>query len=123
MKVLSSYLYTIGIILIGSLITSVLYYFNITSDKLNMIFLYAVSILAIFIGSIKISKNLKYKGIINGIIYFLSWFIIMIFLSLVVFKNNFTFKNLIYYVVLIVFSIFGGILGKNIENEKDVNDI
>ena len=121
MKYLYSFLYTLGIILIGSLITSILYYFNITTDKLNMIFLYSVSLLAIFVGSIKISKNLKYKGIINGIIYFIPWFIIMIFFSLLIFKNSFGIKNLIYYIVLLLFSIMGGILGKNMQEEKDVN--
>ncbi len=117
-KYLFPILYTVGITLIGGLITSILYYFNITSDKLNNIFLYVISILGIFIGAIKISINLNYKGIVSGVLYFLFWFIIMLFLSLVFFKTNFSLKNIIYYLVLLVFSIFGGIIGKNMQEES-----
>ena len=74
-------LYSFTSLLIGSFIVSILYYFNITSDKFNNILLYFISISSIFIGSTYFSKNMKYKGLINGIIYFLIWFIIMLFLS------------------------------------------
>ena len=77
--------YSLGIILIGTLISSILYYFNITTDKLNKIFLYSISILSIFIGSLKLGKNL------------------------------------IYYLVLLVFSLLGGILGKNMNEEADIS--
>lgn len=110
--------YTILIILVGCLITSILYYFNITSDKLNAVFLYVTSILAMFIGTIKLGKNLKYKGIISGLIYFSFWFVIMLFLSLVFFKTDFSIKNVIYYLVLLIFSILGGVLGKNMQEEN-----
>ncbi len=117
-KYLFPMLYTIGIILIGGLITSALYYFNITSDKLNNIFLYVISMLGIFVGAVKISKELKYKGIVSGGLYFLFWIIIMLFLSLVFFKTTLSFKNIIYYLVLLVFSLLGGILGKNMQEEN-----
>lgn len=87
-----------------------------------MIFIYVTSILALFIGSIKFSKNIKYKGIINGLIYFIIWFIIMLFFSLVIFKTNYTLKNLVYYIVLLIFSIIGGILGKNLQEETVTNN-
>ena len=44
------FIYGIGIILIGALLTIILYYFNVTTDKLNSIFLYSVSILSFFVG-------------------------------------------------------------------------
>lgn len=117
-KYLFPMLYTLGIILIGGLITSTLYYFNITSDKLNNILLYVISMLGIFVGAVKMSKNLNYKGIVSGALYFLFWIIIMLFLSLVFFKVNLSFKNIIYYLVLLVFSLLGGILGKNMQEEN-----
>lgn len=120
-KYLYPIIYTIGIILIGTLIISILYYFNITSDKLNTIFLYAISILAIFIGTLSLAKNLKYKGLITGLIYFFGFFIISIIISLLIFKTSFGFKNIIYYLVLLIFSLLGGVLGKNISEEADIN--
>lgn len=119
-KYLFPVLYTLGIMLIGTLITSVLYYFNVTSDKLNTIFLYIVSILGIFIGALKLAKKVNNKGIVTGLIYFTCFFVVMVFLSLVVFKTKIEVKNIIYYFVLLIFSLLGGVLGKNTSEEADI---
>lgn len=114
-----AFLYSFTSLLIGSFIVSILYYFNITSDKFNNILLYFISISSIFIGSTYFSKNMKYKGLVNGIIYFLIWFIIMLFLSLIIFKTHFGIKNIIYYIILLIFSLIAGVLGKNLEDKSD----
>lgn len=118
-KHIGAFLYSFTSLLIGSFIVSILYYFNITSDKFNNILLYFISISSIFIGSTYFSKNMKYKGLINGVIYFLIWFIIMLFLSLIVFKTHFGIKNIIYYIILLIFSLIAGVLGKNLEDKSD----
>ena len=118
-KYLIPILYTLGIILIGAFLSSILYYFNITSDKLNNILLYLISILGIFTGSVLLSKDIKYKGIINGLLYFIGWFIIMLLLSLIVFKTSIKINDLIYYAVILIFSMLGGIIGKNLKEEND----
>lgn len=118
-KYLIPILVNVGVLLIGTLISSILYYFNITSDKINGIMLYLISFASIFVGSMMLAKNLKYKGIITGLFYFLFWFIISIFLSLVVFKSTFNIKNIIYYLILLVFTLLGSIIGKNIQKEND----
>ena len=112
-KYLFPSIYTILIILLGSLITSILYYFNITSDKLNSILLYLVGVISIFVGSLLTSKKSNKKGIISGLIYFIIFALICLFLSLIVFKSNFSISSLIYYIVLLVFSLLAGIIGKN----------
>ena len=119
-KYVMPFLYTIGILLIGTLITSTLYYFNILSDKMYSIFLYLISIIGILIGSIKFSKLLNKKGFINGTIYFLILFILMIVISLIIFKSKISTKSIIYYFILLIFSILGGIIGKNTKKENDV---
>ena len=119
-KYVMPFLYTIGILLIGTLITSTLYYFNILSDKIYSIFLYLISIIGILIGSIKFSKLLNKKGFINGTIYFLILFILMIVISLIIFKSKISTKSIIYYFILLIFSILGGIIGKNTKKENDV---
>ena len=118
-KHIGAFLYSFTSLLIGSFIVSILYYFNITSDKFNNILLYFISISSIFIGSTYFSKNMKYKGLINGVIYFLIWFIIMLFLSLIIFKTHFGIKNIIYYIILLIFSLIAGVLGKNLEDKSD----
>lgn len=120
-KYLIPILYTLMIILIGSFLSSVLYYFNITSDKIDNILLYLISIVGIFTGSIFFSKEIKYKGIINGLIYFVVWFTIMLLSSLIIFKTTFKINSLIYYSIILIFSILGGIIGKNLKEENDGN--
>ena len=115
------FIYTIVIILIGSLISSGLYYFNITNDKLNVIFIYVTSILGILVGSIINAKESENKGIISGLIFFLISFIIMLILSLLIFKTNLSIKQIIYYIILLIFSIFGGIIGKNMDEKATTN--
>ncbi len=118
-KYLIPALYTLGIIVIGTLVSSALYYFNITSSKINSILLYLISIAGIFTGSILFSKEIKYKGIISGIIYFMACFIVMGILSLLVFKSSFKLSGLIYYIVILIFSMLGGVIGKNLKEEND----
>ena len=120
-KYLFPIIYSVSIILVGGLISTVLYYFDITSTKVNNIFLYATAILSLFVGSLKLAKELNYKGFITGLLYFLFWFIIMLFLSLVIFKASFTLKSLIYYVVILLFSMLGGVLGKNMQEETEAS--
>lgn len=120
-KYLLPIIYSVSIILVGGLISTVLYYFDITSTKVNTIFLYATAILSMFVGSLKLAKELNHKGFITGLLYFLFWFIIMLFLSLVIFKASFTLKSLIYYVVILLFSMLGGVLGKNLKEETEAS--
>lgn len=119
-KYLPAFLYTIGICLIGTLITTILYYFNITSDKFNTILLYLVSIISMFVGTFIIGKRTSKKAIIAGSIYYIIFLTIMILLSLLVFKTSFKLSNLIYFIIIYAFSIIGSIIGKN-SKEADIN--
>ena len=120
-KYLIPCLYTLSILLLGSFLSSIIYYFNLTSDKFNTILLYLIGIMSIFVGSLKLSKNLNQKGIITGVIYFGIFFVIMIFTSVVIFKSELNIKSFIYYFVLLIFSMLGGVLGKNMQEEKEAN--
>lgn len=119
-KYLLAFVYSVLIILVGSLLSSILYYFNITTDKINSILIYLTSITAIFVGSFKLSKCLKYKGIITGALYFFILLILFIAISLIVFKANYSISNIIFYLILLVFSLLGGIIGKNYQSKNDV---
>lgn len=119
-KYLPAFLYTIGICFIGTLVTTILYYFNITSDKFNTILIYLVSIISMFIGTFIIGKKTNKKAIIAGSIYYLIFFLIMLILSFLIFKSPFKISNLIYYVILYVFNILGAIIGKNNKEETGI---
>lgn len=114
-KCLLGFLYTFLFLIAGCFISTLLYYFNILSDKANTIFLYIIIILASIIGSVKFSKHLKYRGIINGLIFYFICAILFIISSVIIFKSNFGIKNLVYYLVMLLSSVLGGIIGKNKE--------
>ncbi len=114
-KCLLGFLYTFLFLIVGCFISTLLYYFNILSDKANTIFLYIIIILSSIIGSVKFSRHLKYRGIINGLIFYLVCIILFILSSVIIFKSNFSLKNLVYYLVMLLSSVLGGIIGKNKE--------
>ena len=116
-KYLFAFAYSFLIILIGCLISSILYYFNITTDKINSILIYLNGIIAIFIGSFKLGKELKYKGIITGGLYFFILLIFFVITSLLIFKANYSINNIIFYLILFIFSLLGGIIGKNYQTK------
>ncbi len=120
-KYLLPVIYTIGIMIIGSIISSILYYLGITNDKINKIIIFIIGMVAIFIGSIKLGKFSNKKGLISGIIYFTIWFIIMIISNLLIYKVGFKINSLIYYTSILIFSVLGGIIGKNKQKEADAN--
>ena len=116
-KYLIQALYTITIFLIGLLLTSILYYFNVTNEKINKILIYLISFASIFIGALKIGKITKQKGIITGLIYFVFMFIIMFLLSITVFNTQIKLDMFVYYFICFIFSILGSIIGKNMQSE------
>ena len=110
---------TTMVVLVGTLIISTFYYFNLISDKLNTIFLYLVSITAMFSGAFLLGKQTKEKGYLSGIIYYFAWLVIMIILSLVFIKASFSVSMLIYFIVLLISSILGSSIGINYKKEAD----
>lgn len=116
------FFYTLLIILLGALFSSILYYFDIIGDKLNTIILYLISIISIFTGALMLCRKIKQKGIIGGAIYFGIWFVIINIISLIIFKSKFSFNSFIYYFILLIFSIMGGVIGKNSQIEIDTEN-
>lgn len=103
-------------LLIYLLIASIFYYFEILNYKVIYLISFIVILLIMFIFSFLSSKEIKYKGYINGFLYGLSNVLLMTIISKI--SSNISSRALIYYILLIVVSISGGILGiqKNLKN-------
>ena len=109
------YLLFIGIFIIFNLIISLLYLLtNIPYSIISSILLIFYLISFAFLGFI-ITKNSHKKGIISGLIIGSITILILIILSLI-FKCNFNFKNILYYLLILLSTIFGSIISKNIKN-------
>ena len=87
---------------------------SITISKLSVI-LTAIRFLVI---SILASNKSQERGIITGLKLGLSFIILLILINLIIFKSPFNIDRLIYYLILLISSILGGSIGKNIKKKS-----
>ena len=87
---------------------------SITISKLSVI----LTAISFFIIAILASHNTKERGIILGLKLGLSFVILLILVNLILFKSPFNIDRLIYYMILIMSSLLGGSIGKNIKIHK-----
>lgn len=108
---LKSMIYTISTILIGTTILTILNYFNILNGTPLKTLMLLIPVIGVFIGSFLIGKTSNQKGYIEGLKYGIIWIISLLIINLI--TKNFTITSIIYYIILILISIFAGVLGIN----------
>lgn len=110
-KYLKSFLYTLGIIIISTIIISILNYFNIINGTtLNILYL-IIPIISISIGSFILGKTAEKKGYIEGLKYSSIWSIIILTINIIIKEINLS--SIIFFVTTILLSILSSILGIN----------
>lgn len=105
---------TIGImaliLFIATFFITTLNYFNLISGSFLSILEILIMIITLFTGGFLIGKNSKAKGWLEGLkvgaINIFIYFIINI-----IFIKEISFKVLLYYIILIICSILGGMIG------------
>lgn len=121
MKKIKSYLislgYTLGIIAAFTLIISILSYFDLLSDKVFNVLKLVIPIISTIVGGFFIGKSSLRNGYRQGIKFGLV-FILLSFLICIIF-GTFTFSILIFYIIMILSSMFGSMIGIN---KKNIND-
>lgn len=106
-----------GIILI-TLITTMLYYFNIISTNFLQITNIIVLIFFILLGTIFLGKKAIRRGWLAGLIYGSIFLIIINIFNLALFHNPYQLNNLIYYLIILITSILGSMIGINLKKTK-----
>ena len=97
----------IGFVFLFPLVLGILNLLGIESYKIMiLIFMGIISLLSGFI----IGKKTDKKGYINGLILGLSLSIFFFIFSLL-FKNSYKIDTLLYYLIIIVFTTFGSMIG------------
>lgn len=104
---------SIGSILILTLLVTILNYFNLFSEGLVNVFKIIIPIISLFIGGFLMGKSSLENGWIEGLKFSLIFIILLILFNLFGLGSSLEFKNLLYYIIIIVSSIFGSILGIN----------
>lgn len=122
MKYLKSITKAIGImvlmLLISTLFITLFHYFNIIGKKFVTILEIVVPILTLFIGGFLIGKTSEKKGWLEGLKLAFIFLILMILFNYLGLRNHLEIKNLIYYLILVISSMFGSMIGINKNNQK-----
>lgn len=115
MKNLFEYLKYIGFYFLFTIILAlIMSLFNIININTSNIIIILNIIIFIFINILAVQDTSE-KGIKRGIKIGLITTIIMFLINLIIFKNNISFAQIIYYIILIFCGTLGGSLGKNIK--------
>ena len=110
-KILNS-LFTFFIIIFGgTLVITILNYFNMLSNSIISIIKLILPILGMFISSYRLGKTSEKKGYLEGLKF--GGIVILIFSLLVILLDKFELKSLIYYLILILTSIMSSTVGIN----------
>lgn len=114
-----SLIYMISILLVSTIIITLLNYFNIIGNKFITVFKIIIAFISMFIGGFIMGKNSKQKGWLEGIKLGFIIIVILFLTNLIILKQDWSVKNLIYYLILIVSCIFGSMIGinKKIDNK------
>lgn len=110
---LGTTLLSIFIILI---VTTTLYYFNILSPNVYNIIKLITLLLSLFINAYLLGQSATKKGYLEGLK--LSGLLTTILLLCALLTSSFTFKLLLYYLIITITTIFGSMVGISRKQEK-----
>ncbi len=117
-KYLKSLLYIFISILIFTLLISSLSYFNLLGSALKYFKLIAI-IVSMLIGGIFLGKQSSNKGYLEGIKIGVIVIFILFLLSYLGFDKNINLERIIYYLIILISSIFGSIIGINKKSKSE----
>ncbi len=107
---LKSYAYLFGSILILTLLLSIINYFIVLPTNTIKIIIPIVSILY---SSIILGKNSNSKAYLEGIKFSLIYILFIFLISILFFKTKIKIDILLYYLILVLTSMFGSMIGIN----------
>lgn len=114
-----SLLFIIGSLLILTLLLTFFNYFNLFSNGLVSTFKIIIPIISLFAGGFFIGKKSSKKGWLEGLKLSLIFTIILILFNLLGLGNKLDLKNILYYLIIIISCMFGGMLGINKNNSEN----
>jgi len=113
-----SFIYMISILFISVIFITILNYFNIFGSKIVTFFKLVIALISIFVGGFIMGKNSKQKGWLEGIKLGLIILFILVIINYIILNQSFEIRNLVYYLILMVSSIFGSMIGINKKIEE-----
>lgn len=116
-KIGFSFLYFFGILVVLTLLLTIFNYFSWFNNQFISIFEISIPIISIVISGFQFGKKSNQNGLIEGVKIGLLIIITLLILNFI-FKNSISFKNIIYYIILLLSCTVGSIIGINRKKEK-----
>ena len=110
-KILKFTLWFFIMIITGTLFITLFNYFNLLNSKIISIMKFLIPNIAIFISSYKLGKTSIKQGYLEGLK--LGSIIILIFILLTIILDSISLRSILYYLILLLFSIIGSMIGIN----------
>lgn len=117
MNIIKNYLKSmgicIGIWLVGAFILNIFNYFDLLSSSVYKIFILFILVIGIGVTSFILGKGSLKKGYIEGLRYGAILCLFMFLFSFLAFDMSFGIKNIVYFLIVIIISMIGAIMGIN----------
>lgn len=116
-----TYLKNVGIsfgFILGSLfgitlLITFLHYMNLIGSKVLSVLEILTPLIALFVGGFVIGKKSKQKGWLEGLKLSGIFLVILVLFQYLGLHSSFSLKNVLFYVLLIVSTVFGSMIGIN----------
>lgn len=112
-----NYLIAIGyfllVVAVFAIILTIFNYYDIVTNKLFKVVKVLIPSLALFIGGYKVGNNASKKGYIEGIKLSLIVIVLLFMFSYLGFNASFSISLILYYIILIISSMLGAMIGIN----------
>lgn len=117
MKYLKTIAFEFIVLIILTLINTILYYFDLINSNANGIIKIIIFIIVFLLSGIYIARRSNKKYYLEGLK--ISGINILLFLLIsLLFKYNFNFKQILYYLLIILITTLGSIIGGNFRKNK-----
>lgn len=112
-KVGMSFGYLLGVLLILSLLTTTLYYFNLMGNKVYEVLQFVIPVISFLTGGFIMGKHAKQKGWLEGLKLGLFTSILFLLFTFFGLGQKLGLPNMIYFLVIIITITFGSMIGIN----------
>lgn len=113
-----SFLFSIGFLLVLTFILTLFNYFDIINNGLFIFFEILNLILSLFIGGFIIGKKSLKKGWLEGLKLGIFFVIFLILLNYLGFNSSINLKFIVFSLIIVISSIFGGMFGISLKDSK-----
>ncbi len=109
---------SLSILLGMTLLVTIFNYIGLFGTKIVNVFSYITPFIALFIGGVIVGKESINKGWLEGIKYGLICVFIFFIFNFLAFDTGFNTSNIILYIITLVASILGGMIGINMRKNE-----